>query len=248
MSVIEKFTIVEIKTEGKEEKDLVAKESVVEAKDLDLNDEIKPKVKDDKDLEEELGLTVEIKQEEVYEEDLAQEKDLAVEVEPETAVDLTVEIKPEEHGVEIKLEEHPEEIKPKATEENDVTEELKAEVKIDEELLTEIKLEAAIELPVEIKPETEKDLKLAVLDNKPLLPYVVKLQRYIKSYLRKTRLVRCVRDGLKVCRMVHAFTRINKRITMSLPYRRYQKLCSDEKETIERELKLKIQKEAHRKE
>jgi len=48
--------------------------------------------------------------------------------------------------------------------------------------------------------------------------------------------------------MVHAFTRINKRITMSLPYRRYQKLCSDEKETIERELKLKIQKEAHRKE
>ena len=46
--------------------------------------------------------------------------------------------------------------------------------------------------------------------------------------------MRCVRDGLKVCRMVHAFTRINKRITMGLPYIRYRTMLVNEKENRER--------------
>ena len=46
--------------------------------------------------------------------------------------------------------------------------------------------------------------KLGKLENEPLLPQVVIIQRAIRSYLIRTRLTRCVRDGIKMVRAVKA--------------------------------------------
>jgi len=60
--------------------------------------------------------------------------------------------------------------------------------------------------------------RLAVCDNIPILPQVIKIQRYIRSYLRKTRLKRCVRDGMKVWRMVQNLEALNTLTLMVRPF------------------------------
>ena len=49
--------------------------------------------------------------------------------------------------------------------------------------------------------------KLGMLENEPLLPQVVIIQRAIRSYLIRTRLTRCVRDGMKMIKAVKAMQR-----------------------------------------
>ena len=44
--------------------------------------------------------------------------------------------------------------------------------------------------------------KLAILEDEPLLPYIIRIQRAFRSFLVQTRLRRCVRDGLKFIRMI----------------------------------------------
>lgn len=77
-------------------------------------------------------------------------------------------------------------------------------------------------LPLDIDPETANfsDVmrvlkvlddyalkKLAKFEDEPLLPEIIRIQRAIKGYLAKTRLKRCVRDGIRLIHGVKAMER-----------------------------------------
>ena len=49
--------------------------------------------------------------------------------------------------------------------------------------------------------------KLANFEKEPLLPQVIRIQRAIRTFLVRTRLHRCVRDGIKFIRAMKAMSR-----------------------------------------
>ena len=53
--------------------------------------------------------------------------------------------------------------------------------------------------------------KRSELEDEPELPNIIKIQRAIRSYLVRTRLQRCIRDGLKVVRAFKAMARFEAR-------------------------------------
>ena len=53
--------------------------------------------------------------------------------------------------------------------------------------------------------------KLGVIENVPHLPQIVIIQRAIKGYLARTRLTRCVRDGLKFIRAMRVMQKLADR-------------------------------------
>ena len=81
-------------------------------------------------------------------------------------------------------------------------------------------------LPIDIDPENcdFKDVervlkvlddyaleKLGVLEGTPHMRQIVLIQRFVRYFLRTTRLVRCVRDGCKLIRAVKAMERFRAR-------------------------------------
>jgi len=75
---------------------------------------------------------------------------------------------------------------------------------------------------------------LSVIDNEPTLPFVVKIQRFVKSYLRASRVKRVVRDILKLNRFVKTLGKIRDRKLTTKPFRVVQGDIRQEKEAIER--------------
>ena len=64
--------------------------------------------------------------------------------------------------------------------------------------------------------------KLAKLEKEPLLPQVIRIQRAIRSFLVRTRLHRCVRDGIKFIRGMRAMARFEERSTQQQIFYRYE--------------------------
>ena len=62
--------------------------------------------------------------------------------------------------------------------------------------------------------------KMALEDGVPTLPQIIKIQRFIRSYLRQTRLRRFINKIIKLQKCMNALDRFWERGMMQLPYRR----------------------------
>ena len=81
--------------------------------------------------------------------------------------------------------------------------------------------------------------KLGKLENQPLLPQVVTIQRAIRSFLIRTRLTRCVRDGMKMIKAVKAMQRYANQAPYQHFFAEYDEMFG---ERIEHDLLVKEKK------
>lgn len=82
--------------------------------------------------------------------------------------------------------------------------------------------------------------KLAAFEDEPLLPEIIRIQRAIRGYLAKTRLKRCVRDGI---RFIHGMKAMQK---FELRAQRQQFIYQYElsfREAIEQSTRKRLKKE-----
>ena len=86
--------------------------------------------------------------------------------------------------------------------------------------------------------------KLGVLENEPLLPQVVLIQRAVRGWLARTRLTRCVRDGIKFCKAMRAMQNFANRAPQQHFFSQYDLAFG---ETIEADLKIKLKREEREK-
>ena len=82
--------------------------------------------------------------------------------------------------------------------------------------------------------------KMALLQKEPKLPKIIHLQRYIKSWLKTTRLTRCVTKMLRMIRFKNIMQRFADRAPLQRFFYQFDVVHGKE---IERELRVKAKME-----
>jgi len=83
--------------------------------------------------------------------------------------------------------------------------------------------------------------KMAILQKEPKLPKIIHLQRFIRSWLRTTRLRRCVSRIMRMVRLKNILQKFSERAPLQRFFNQYDVVHGKK---IERELILKAKQEA----
>ena len=76
--------------------------------------------------------------------------------------------------------------------------------------------------------------KLAKMEDEPLLPNIIRIQRFVKRFLVTTRLKRCTRDGIKFIKMMKAMAAFELRSQRSMFFYQHEMIWREDIEKLSR--------------
>jgi hypothetical protein len=75
---------------------------------------------------------------------------------------------------------------------------------------------------------------LSVINKEPRLPFIIKIQRFVRSFMRQSKLKRFVRDIMKINKLVQCCEGFKERKLCRMPFKKVRDDIYYEKETAER--------------